>query len=789
MNIFFDILCQTVTRRGIMVRRVLQMHRTALFWRFFANYFALILIPVIVASVLINFFVARLIEQDAETLNNTIMRHFSERTDATFAALETDMVNMLTTSNVKSFLKTSGDTSSDIAQRFELIHSLMQQMNKLDSGNLVYKAFLYFAKEDLVIDGNTYTGKDEYFKEQYPVKDTDLPSYLANCTGKKSMYFTGPHTVYEKPPFTQDILSSHSNIAALMSYPFNSSDPDVYLVVNVSLDKMREQLGIREKWVTDTMLVDPTGSVLIRNGSSELRPGLFPAMIRSNPEQSLIVKPGQKALSYIKSRFNDSWYYVSMIDLQTLMMPARMVRTITVGFLGLFIVVGSLVSYDLSRRLYNPIRDIRNGLESQRPGDMPVPRGGNEFDVIKRFSSLLISKNKELSQMVSGMFPIVQEHFITKILFGEYRDSLSIEYYAKEIDFPYNPKTTATVLCIEIQYYSQFADQLSETSKSFMLAELKEKIRKLPPYSIWVCQTRSDQLACVLHHDEHMRCDPRETAEVIKLLLQQPHYKASIGIGKTVHAVADLHKSYDHALSMLKYKSLHSGAEICSEASVWKERTSGDCFLSVNEVNRIFNMFKARDYENLLRSVFDLLDAGMRNKANAYQMKNLCSDVLNTWIRAVESERNDFNISVYSEFFASINRCVTWEEMRQTFRDIHSVLFRTVEPSDRKRQFAEILAYIQNHYNEELSIEYFAGQMNMSVGHFSRTFKEEVGEKYVTYIAKYRMSKAKQFLLETDMKIGEIAEQVGYWGRNSFIRNFRRYEGITPAKFRTMHQA
>jgi AraC-like DNA-binding protein len=78
--------------------------------------------------------------------------------------------------------------------------------------------------------------------------------------------------------------------------------------------------------------------------------------------------------------------------------------------------------------------------------------------------------------------------------------------------------------------------------------------------------------------------------------------------------------------------------------------------------------------------------------------------------------------------------------------------------------------------------------MGMSAGHFSRTFKEEVGEKYVEYIAKVRLAKAKRLLLETDMKIDEIAEQVGYWGRNSFIRIFRRYEGTTPAKYRSIHR-
>lgn len=88
---------------------------------------------------------------------------------------------------------------------------------------------------------------------------------------------------------------------------------------------------------------------------------------------------------------------------------------------------------------------------------------------------------------------------------------------------------------------------------------------------------------------------------------------------------------------------------------------------------------------------------------------------------------------------------MTWDELEQCFLDIHRVLFRTEEPDQRTQQFSEILDYIHEHYNEELSIEYFAGLLNMSNGHFSRTFKEAVGEKYVEYIAKYRLMKAKQF--------------------------------------------
>jgi YesN/AraC family two-component response regulator len=238
---------------------------------------------------------------------------------------------------------------------------------------------------------------------------------------------------------------------------------------------------------------------------------------------------------------------------------------------------------------------------------------------------------------------------------------------------------------------------------------------------------------------------------------------------------------------MLQHKSLHSRVEILDEENAWDERAKLDSFLSIDEVNRIFNVYKSRNYAKLLQSVFDLLDIAVARNASAYQVKGLCSDVLNTWIRAVETERKDLNIPFYSSLFEKLNRCVTWDEIKQCFQHIHSLMFQLGHPDDRSEQFAEILDYIHNHYGEELSVEQFAQQLNMSASYFSRTFKETVGEKYVEYITKYRLMMAKRYLLETDMKIDEISEKVGYLGRTSFIRTFCKYEGITPGKYRTMH--
>ncbi|PYI53981.1 helix-turn-helix domain-containing protein [Paenibacillus flagellatus] len=773
------------------MKRLVKPHsfHLALFWRFFVSYFVLILVPVIVASAFTYVFVVRLIEGDAERQNNTIMRHFSEQTDATFSSLQTDMIRMLSGPNLGSFLRIAGEPP-DNQQRNELVHSLMDQLGKFDTGDLTSSAYLYFAHSDLVVDINTHTTKDFYFEHYYPIDRVDRQDFFANFKGKKMMEFTEPHTLYRKPLFESNVPSADSNISVVMSYPFNSDNPDVYLVVNVSANKLSERIGIGESWVTGTAIVDGEGRVIGHAGAAEYDPAAMKEALRTHREGDLFVNGDRKALSFMKSGFDESWRYVSFIDWQALLQPARLIRMLSIGFLVGFLVMGSLVSYSLSRRMYAPIQEIKTGLASRRRTEGAARHRGDDFDLIKRFSDLIIVENEQLSRLVGGMYPIVHQHFIAKMLLGEYRDALSIDYYAKEIGFAYEPKAPRTVLCIDIQFYEQAEERLSETSKSFLTAELKQRIPGVSPSLVWVCETRADLVACVVQHDPILHVGPRETAEAVKLLLGQygAYCKASIGVGRTVHAVEELHLSYAHANAMLAHKSMEAGVEICREEAGWAERVPWDGFLSAQEVNRIFNLYKSREYDKLLASVFDMLEAGRARSATARQVKAFCQDVLHAWIRAVESERSDFGIAYYSGLLDRLGRCVSWDDVRRCFEGIHAELFREEETTDRGAMFADIVRYIDEHYGEELSIEMFAERMNMSVGHFSRTFKEEVGEKYVEYIARLRMTKAKELLLETDWRIDDIAEKVGYWGRNSFIRIFRKYEGITPAKYRTIHQ-
>lgn len=749
--------------------------KNTLFWRLFANYFLLILIPVIVASVLAQVLVVRIIEKDAERFNQVMMNRFSEQTDKELQSLKTSMINILSTSRLRSVLLAPTSSSMDEQLLPELLHSLREQLQQLESEALVEKAYYYFVHQDLMIDAETYTNKAYYFQARYPLDLNRRHQLESELSGKKMM----------------DFMQSSTSLTASMSYPFNTASPEVYLLVEVKSDKLEEQIHMPEMWVTGTAIVDESANVIAQHGLKPDDQLALQQRIREDGFSSGFTISDKTGVSFMASGFNESWHYISMIDVGTLMKPVYITRWLCWLFLLFFLVVGALTSYYLSRRLYQPIREIKDELKLHH-----VPKGeggheGNEFDLIKRYSQFIMTENKELFQMVNGMLPVMQEQFLTKILLGQYRDALSIEFYAKEIEFAYSHKAARTVLCISFHYDRSFYDSASESTKTFLLTELKDKIHRLAPGMVWICQTRPDLMACIVEHGHitEVKGYPEKLAEQIRHILLEyiPFYKATIGIGRTVHVVEELHYSYEHALAMLTYRGLHSPVEICGSQPS-RELQQWDSFLAVQEVQRIVNQYKTREYDKLLQSVLALLEEGKTKDASAVQMKYLLADVLNTWIRAVESERNELNVPYYSSLFERMNRCMTWDELTQCFKDFHGFLFRKPASTSRSQQFSEIVKYIHEHYDQELSIEHFAGMLNMSIGHFSRTFKDEVGEKYVEYIAKYRLMKAKHLLLETDMKIDDVAEKVGYWGRNSLIRAFRRYEGITPAKYRNLHQ-
>lgn len=96
----------------------------------------------------------------------------------------------------------------------------------------------------------------------------------------------------------------------------------------------------------------------------------------------------------------------------------------------------------------------------------------------------------------------------------------------------------------------------------------------------------------------------------------------------------------------------------------------------------------------------------------------------------------------------------------------------------------ELLAYIQEHFTEKLSLEDLADQFHLSQKYISRYFKEHFQLTFVSYTNYLRLAYARSLLETTDLPVTEVALQSGFPNVSYFIRVFKEKYGSSPQKYR-----
>jgi AraC-like DNA-binding protein len=92
--------------------------------------------------------------------------------------------------------------------------------------------------------------------------------------------------------------------------------------------------------------------------------------------------------------------------------------------------------------------------------------------------------------------------------------------------------------------------------------------------------------------------------------------------------------------------------------------------------------------------------------------------------------------------------------------------------------------YIDIHYADGITVESAADHAGMSRSHFSKQFAKTFGSPPVQYLQKLRMAEAARLLQQTDYKLAEIAQSVGYPDLFSFSKAFKKQLGLPPAQYR-----
>ena len=110
------------------------------------------------------------------------------------------------------------------------------------------------------------------------------------------------------------------------------------------------------------------------------------------------------------------------------------------------------------------------------------------------------------------------------------------------------------------------------------------------------------------------------------------------------------------------------------------------------------------------------------------------------------------------------------------------VLYSLARHSGTFSQVAHALKVIQSDYSAKLDVEQLADTAHMSASAFHRAFKEITSDSPMQYVKKIRLTRARDLMVQENMKAYLAADQVGYESSSQFSREFKRFFGQSPAE-------
>jgi YesN/AraC family two-component response regulator len=122
----------------------------------------------------------------------------------------------------------------------------------------------------------------------------------------------------------------------------------------------------------------------------------------------------------------------------------------------------------------------------------------------------------------------------------------------------------------------------------------------------------------------------------------------------------------------------------------------------------------------------------------------------------------------------------------------HADQLKSVALRDRNRaepvEIWKARNFIDGHSDDELSLTKIAKSVNISANYLSEKFKQVTGVNFVNYVARTRVSKARDLLRNSNLRISEIAFAVGFQSLSQFNRIFKKLTGKSPTQFRAAHK-
>lgn len=214
--------------------------------------------------------------------------------------------------------------------------------------------------------------------------------------------------------------------------------------------------------------------------------------------------------------------------------------------------------------------------------------------------------------------------------------------------------------------------------------------------------------------------------------------------------------------------------------------TENDMYSSIQCITEALNVYDMKDTWRYLVHFFDICNM---IKPSVKTVHKLLNDMLYELLRKNAGYIEPLSRLKFTEhdIFHQIETAPSLSILEKELFESLNHLVETVIaglPDKDDHIIEKAKRYIEDNYNDYITLEDIAAHVYLNKSYFSTFFKNKVGLTYREYLQNYRIQKAVELIRNSDMKVYEIAQAVGYNDSAHFIRAFKKVTGKNPGAFR-----
>lgn len=264
----------------------------------------------------------------------------------------------------------------------------------------------------------------------------------------------------------------------------------------------------------------------------------------------------------------------------------------------------------------------------------------------------------------------------------------------------------------------------------------------------------------------------------------------TVGVGSVVDGAGDLSRSFREAERALDGKFLHGEGRVLKLESPTEGSAGGRNWGRLEEEEeRLLDAIRSHDDEGMREAIGALRALAAREDTPAdllryellgllvriYQLAKSSGIALDSWFDRREGD------------YVAVTKAKTIDALFGYLSDkCEEVLaaLRRMRELKSNKVTAEVMDIVNRHYSEDISLRNVAKRVFLNPNYLGKMFKASTGQSFNEYLLQVRMEKAKELLLQTDLKIYEIARQVGYEELDWFYKKFKAYANVSAGEFR-----